>query len=61
MIHPFSAPSVAATATSAIHLPQVSPRNVPPNITFAASANGADDPASAACDITPTIATSATT
>ena len=60
MIQPLSAPSVAAIATRAIHLPQVSPRNVPPHIAFAASANGADEPASAACDRTPTIATSAT-
>jgi hypothetical protein len=40
MIQPFSAPSVAAIATSAIHLPQESPMNVPPQIAFAASANG---------------------
>ena len=61
MIQPFRAPRVAAMATRAIHLPQLNPRNVPPQIAFAASANGADEPASAACDRTPTIATNATT
>ena len=60
MIQPFSAPSVAAIATSEIHLPQVRPRNVPPHMAFAASANGADEPARAACERTPTIAISAT-
>ena len=61
MIQPLSAPRVAAIATRAIHLPQLRPRKVPPQIAFAASANGADEPASAACERMPMIATSATT